>query len=57
MEGGNTGMSAITTLFTTITGFMGDIITTIVSNPLFLLPVGIMVVGAVIGLAKRLIGR
>lgn len=50
-------MESLSTLFTTITGFMGTIVTTIVSEPLFLLPVGIMVVGAVIGLAKRLIGR
>ena len=50
-------MTNLGTVFTTITGWMGSIVTTITSDPLYLLPVGIFVVGAVIGLASRLIGR
>lgn len=36
---------------------IGDVVTTIVSTPLLLIPVGIFVAGAAIGLAKRFIGR
>jgi len=36
---------------------VGDVVTTIVSTPLLLIPVGIFVAGAAIGLAKRFIGR
>lgn len=36
---------------------IGKVVTTIVSTPLLLIPVGLMVVGAAIGLAKRFIGR
>lgn len=35
----------------------GNLVTTIASQPLLLLPVGVFVCGAIIGLAKRLIGR
>lgn len=45
----------------TVTDFMwteiGTVVTTIVSTPLLLIPVGFMVAGAAIGLAKRFIGR
>lgn len=45
----------------TVTDFMwteiGTVVTTIVSTPLLLLPIGFMVAGAAIGLAKRFIGR
>ena len=45
----------------TVTSFMwteiGTVVTTIVSTPLLLLPIGFMVAGAAIGLAKRFIGR
>ena len=52
-------MAGLGTLFTAITGWMGDIVTTMTAtgNEIMLLPVGIMVVGAAIGLAGRLIGR
>lgn len=52
-------MSSITTLFTSFTGWMGDIVSTMTSegNEIMLIPVGIMCVGAAIGLASRLIGR
>lgn len=58
MEGGNT-MTSITTLFTNFTGWMGDIVSTMTAsgNEIMLIPVGIMCVGAAIGLASRLIGR
>lgn len=36
---------------------IGNVVTTIVSTPLLLIPVGIFVAGAAIGLAKRFIGR
>lgn len=49
------GMTNLTTLFTTITGWLTDIVSTITSSPLLLLGLGIFVVGAVIGLAYRLI--
>lgn len=45
----------------TVTDFMwteiGTVVTTIVTTPLLLIPVGFMVAGAAIGLAKRFIGR
>lgn len=57
MGGGTTGLEALQTIFTQIMTWMSSLVTTITSNPLLLLPVGIFVVGAVIGLASRLIGR
>lgn len=50
-------MTTLGTIFTQIMDWVGDLVTTISSQPLLLLPVGIFVVGAVIGLASRLIGR
>lgn len=52
-------MASVGTLFTAITGFMTNIVSTITAegNELMLIPVGIFVVGAAIGLASRLIGR
>lgn len=52
----STGMEVLTTVFTWLSEQFGDLVTTISSNPLLLLPVGIFATGAVIGLAKRLIG-
>lgn len=56
--GGN-AMSSIGTLFTQFTTWMGSIVTTMTAegNEIMLIPVGIMCVGAAIGLASRLIGR
>lgn len=53
------GMGSLGTLFTEFTGWMGDIVTTMTAegNEIMLLPVGIFIVGAAIGLAGRLIGR
>lgn len=59
VEGGANSLTSISTLFSEFTGWMGDIVTTMTAegNELMLIPVGIFVVGAVIGLASRLIGR
>lgn len=58
MEGSaTTGLEALGTIFTQIMTWMGDLVNTIISKPILLIPVGIFVVGAVIGLASRLIGR
>ena len=52
-------MASIGELFTQFTTWMGNIVTTMTAegNELMLIPVGIGVVGAAIGLARRLIGR
>lgn len=52
-----TGMETLGTVVTQVMTWMSSLVTTISSNGLLLLPVGIFVVGAVIGLASRLIGR
>ena len=57
MEGSTTGLEALGTIFNQIMTWMGSLVTTITSKPILLIPVGIFVVGAVIGLASRLIGR
>ena len=51
-----TPMELLGTLFTQFTTWMGTIVTTMTSNVIFLLPLGIFCVGAAIGLAKRIIG-
>lgn len=52
-------LSGLATLFTTFTGWMGNIVSTMTKsgNEIMLIPVGIMCVGAAIGLGSRLIGR
>ena len=57
MEGGN-ALTSLGTIFTTFTGWMTDMVETITAsgNEILLLAVGIFAVGAVIGLARRLIG-
>lgn len=55
--GESTGLEALGTIFTQMMTWVSSLVTTISSSPLLLLPVGIFVVGAVIGLASRLIGR
>lgn len=59
MEGAVNTMAGLQTLFTSFTGWMGDVVSTMVKsgNEIMLIPIGIMVVGAAIGLAGRLIGR
>lgn len=50
-------MANLTTAFEFVTTAMGDMVTTVLSQPIFLLPIGIFVAGAAIGLCSRLIGR
>ncbi len=53
----NTSLDSLGQIFTQVMSWVGNLVTTIAGQPLLLLPVGIFVVGAVIGLAGRLIGR
>lgn len=60
MEGAvNVAMTGIGTIVSSVTGWMGNIVTTMTAegNEIMLLSIGIFVVGAAIGLASRLIGR
>lgn len=58
MEGAGTGLTSLGTLFSQFTDWMTDMVSTITAsgNEILLLAVGIFAVGAVIGLARRLIG-
>ena len=51
----DTGLTNLGTLFTSITGWVASLVSTITSSPILMLTLGIFVVGAVIGLAYRLI--
>lgn len=53
------GMTSLTTIFGQLMTWVGDLLNTITAegNEILLIPVGIFVVGAVIGLCSRLIGR
>lgn len=51
----DSGMENLGTLFTQITGWITSIVSTITASPILLLGLGIFVVGAIIGLAYRLI--
>lgn len=55
----HTAMDSLTTLFTALMGWVTNLLTTITAqgNEILLIPVGIFVVGACIGLVSRLIGR
>lgn len=53
MEGN--ALTAVGQVVTAMFGYMSEVVTTIVDEPLLLIPVGIFVAGAGIGLAKRLI--
>lgn len=60
MEGAvQNGMTGLTTLFTQFTTWMTSIVDVMTQegNEIMLIPVGFFVVGGVIGLASRLIGR
>ena len=52
-------MASLGTIFTQIMTWVGNLLTTITAegNEILLIPVGIFVVGATIGLVSRLIGR
>ena len=56
MEGAATGMESIGTVAEFLWTQIGSVVETISSTPLLLIPVGIFVAGAAIGLAKRFIG-
>ena len=49
-------MESLTTVMTFVTGQFSSMVTTISGQPLMLIPVGIFVVGASIGLVKRVLG-
>lgn len=55
--GATTGMESITTVTTFLWGQITQVVSTIVSTPLLLIPVGLFVAGGAVGLAKRFIGR
>lgn len=57
MEGASTSLAGVGQVFTQVGTWVGSMVTTISNQPLLLLPVGIFVFGAVIGLCSRLIGR
>lgn len=57
VEGGAKSLEAVKTVTDFMWTEIGTVVTTIVSTPLLLIPVGFMVAGAAIGLAKRFIGR
>ena len=52
-------MTSVMTVVTEMFGAMGDVVSTMMSegNGIMLIPIGLMVAGAAIGLASRLIGR
>lgn len=50
------GLDAVTTVVDFLFDQFTNLVQTIASTPLLLIPVGIFMAGAVIGLAKRLIG-
>ena len=56
---GHTAMDSLSTIFTQLMTWVGNLLSTITAagNEILLIPVGIFVVGAVIGLCSRLIGR
>lgn len=57
MEGSANALETLGTAITEIVGYMGDVVTYMLTQPILLIPVAIFVVGACIGLAGRLIGR
>lgn len=56
---GASSLTPLTTIFQTLMTWVGQLLTTITTagNEILLIPVGVFVVGAVIGLCSRLIGR
>lgn len=57
MENVSTSLVTLGQVYTQLMSWMGTVVSTIAEEPLLLLPVGIFITGAVIGLAKRFIGR
>lgn len=56
---GGSSMTQVTTVVTSMFTQMGEVVQTMLTegNELMLIPIGIFVAGAAIGLASRLIGR
>lgn len=54
--GESNGLTAFSTILTEVWDGIGDVVSTIVSQPLLLIPVALMFAGACIGLAKKLMG-
>lgn len=52
----NTMGTGFTTVLAAVWTAVGDVVTTITSQPLLLIPVGVGFAGAAIGLAKSLMG-
>lgn len=50
-------LDSLKTVFSWLLTGIGDVVSTIATTPLLLLPVGLFVCGGIIGLAKRFIGR
>ena len=59
LDGTHTAMDSLSTLFTQLMSWVSSLLQTVTAegNEILLIPVGIFVVGAVIGLCSRLIGR
>lgn len=59
MEGVRTGLESVVTVVGELFSQMGEVVSTMTAegNGIMLIPVGIFVAGAAIGLASRLIGR
>lgn len=57
MENISTSLVTLGQVYTQLMTWIGTVVSTIAEEPLLLLPVGIFITGAVIGLAKRFIGR
>lgn len=51
----STNLDGLTAVFSQLMTWIGSLVTTIASNPLLLVSLGVFVAGAVIGLATRLI--
>lgn len=57
MEGATTVMETLGGIFTQFMTWMTTIVTTIASNEILMLGIGVWVVGAAIGLGRRIIGH
>lgn len=55
LQATDAGLTNLGTLFTQITGWVASLVSTITSSPILMLTLGVFIVGAVIGLAYRLI--
>lgn len=51
-----TGLESVQTVLTAIWGGIGSVVSTIGSTPVLLIPVGFVIAGGAIGLAKVLMG-